>query len=1080
IELYSENTGQIEAVERIVCTPDSTRGQFIGSFMPIEEEHRRFSKERVRFVKGVLYNLIDRASRPENAGKQYVLRLDQIEGLSPKVWVELNQFLLTGELYVPETGEVIRLPRNLKIIASLTSGLKDKAFYDRFLRRQLGVPEKDEIMDFIAGKFGFHQIWAEWLAENNEKYKGHISLGQWMLFASYVKGRLDDNGINYTTADASRIFNQELLIFLDNLKVGQGKIRMRENELFVYKPELDYDTNTRRLLIDGVELPVNDAAKAAIEKAIQSAPPGADRTALIKSAVKKYAKLIMTDDVLRALSAIARNMRYGTGVLRLEGPTGVGKTYIAEKLAFLIGLPFYGEPFHGASDQSKLLGSFKPNAKGDYYLDDNTPFLRLFKDGGVVALSELNAAVRNDTARLGWLFTPIARGDKTFLLNQYPRLMSGGEISPSVTRNPNSMIIIDINPADGYEARAELPEMLKSYTPEVWIEGKFTRDELKDIARDFLDGVPDPDARDLYAEKLTDVHYAIQEELMKGNEGAFAGEQNHVLSLRELRNAAMAITREWPEVERKIAADMARGIPREKSVRFIADLDMRQETIRIFYTLSFRTQEGQDFVEAVVGWLGSRPRSGDDTPRYIESLLMDTTHPVLYSCPAAENPFNTLNAIKQKRPEVEIVKLNTNLFTDDLTLYGGYVPDAEAETEAGERVFKWEDRILPDLITAAENDPQKIFVLAFENFHYLRPKIAVSLNTILQERVYYHPIRGRMDIPPNLRFFATASNESEFQISPAEQSRWVRLCHVSRGDPAAVPPTDTFTYGDVKKIREEYMKGIGRAPQPYHPAPADEGELLVPTKDLVMVESQIVRGMLEKKIAILEGDPGGGKTDISIDIADRLGLRSHVYSAHARAHLEDFIGTYAQDEHGRFVLTAKEDDGRFRVPFLDFYKNGGVFIIDEGAIGRRSQALISWLTGIARGETELVLYEHSGRAGAVRINRNKNFHIIITTNPVDETPGRESLPVEVIKNSRRIFVPNKFDDDTYKAIIGRFYRQFGGNVWDRFSDDVRERLLERHIGAHRAMIDFVNERAMLENPERHLFTLRDMKSWVKV
>jgi WD40 repeat protein/MoxR-like ATPase len=265
-----------------------------------------------------------------------------------------------------------------------------------------------------------------------------------------------------------------------------------------------------------------------------------------------------------------------------------------------------------------------------------------------------------------------------------------------------------------------------------------------------------------------------------------------------------------------------------------------------------------------------------------------------------------------------------------------------------------------------------------------------------------------------------------------------------------------------------------------HPAPLTGDDLLVEIPETVAVENSALEGMRDRKIIILEGDPGGGKTDIALDIANRLGLRSFLYSAYARSHLRDFLGMLTKDENGRMVLTGKPDaQGRFKVPFLDMYTHGGVFIIDEGAIGRQSQALISWLTGFARGEQQLVIH-HPGEEPLV-LKRHKHFHIIITTNPEEETPARERVPPEIMSRSQRILVNNALPKSSLARIAKLFFdrtiKEY--EMEGIFSETVIDDLVNQMVDQHQQTIRFIQNDADLDNPERHIITMRDMRNWVK-
>ena len=134
------------------------------------------------------------------------------------------------------------------------------------------------------------------------------------------------------------------------------------------------------------------------------------------------------------------------------------------------------------------------------------------------------------------------------------------------------------------------------------------------------------------------------------------------------------------------------------------------------------------------------------------------------------------------------------------------------------------------------------------------------------------------------------------------------------------------------------------------------------------------------------------------------------------------------------------------------------------------------MTGLARGETELIINEFPGRPAMV-LKMHKDFHIGITTNDPESTPGRETLPAEILAVSQVIDVPNRYSRESYLAIIKRFHSKF---ITDRKGAPLADwdALAETQLNFHLAMIEFV-EKMLDENEERHLLTLRDLKNWVR-
>ncbi|MBF0215528.1 MAG: AAA family ATPase [Candidatus Omnitrophica bacterium] len=1057
LDIYVRNHSGIGKVEKVVCTPDTDSTQLIGCLLPVDPKDRK-GAEKVRFEMGVIYRMVEHArDDPEHT---HILRLDQLEALSPKVWVILNQFLLTDEMTVPEAdptkGKAVRKlkrPKNLKIITSINKGLDDSAFYDRFLRKTIDSPSDEVLGAYIMSHYGL----PEWAAKDMVSLKNNneaVNNGQLFIILDYIKGRLSESESKGEKA-LKDIIDQEVGLYLGNLKPlkpGDG-----------YETKVEFKDD--KLMFDGVELAINDGLRAKIKQAVKSQ----DDIEAIKKAIKETVSISMTRDVARALSAIARNYRYGNKVIQLEGPTGSGKTFLAESLAKMLNIPFYGEPFHASSKQTKLLGSFVPDPTGEFYLDTDTQFLRHIQDGGVIALSELNACEKDGYARFGWLMVPFASGEDTLELNQYPLPGEGGEMFRSVKRHKDSMIIIDTNPSDAYKSRAALPPMLNAYTPKVWVEGKYTMEELKEISADFIESKEvSGDEKGFFTDVLSELHFKVQEELERTDPKLSRGRE-HIVTMRELTRTSKMIRSENKN--------------KDKGQNYY-------DAAMLYYGSAFKNEADRELVKGYIkeilsgqGIAVSCLKERDDN-YFLRTSILNTKNSTMLSLPAMDNPFDVIQEALGEEKNVEVEKYNANYFTDDFGLLGGYVPN-EGSKYNEEMAFRMVDGIILKNIKKALKEKDKTFILAFENFHYLRPKMAVALNSILQDRVYYSiakeggvKTKERIEIPDNLKFVSTASNEVEFQMSLAEQSRWVRI--FGSGDKSRAPPEErqAKVYADADELRKAYKKDRSQLDPNIHPEPVTDGKgLLVPTKEMMEAESRMVDAMDDDKVILLEGPPGGGKTEYALDIANRLGLKSYLYSAHANSHLRDLIGSYVQDKDGKYVLTAREKDGHFMAPFLECLKNGGVFIIDEGAIGVNAQAIISWLTGIARGDKEIAINEHLGMDEPLRIKRHENFHLVITTNPVEETPDRMKIPIEVLERSERIWVTDDICRKSYDSITEFFYDLYAGND-PKMAEHKKNYTVAALSSLHIKMKEILSAQGFVNDPDRHLMTLRDLKALI--
>ncbi|MBF0216581.1 MAG: AAA family ATPase, partial [Candidatus Omnitrophica bacterium] len=269
-------------------------------------------------------------------------------------------------------------------------------------------------------------------------------------------------------------------------------------------------------------------------------------------------------------------------------------------------------------------------------------------------------------------------------------------------------------------------------------------------------------------------------------------------------------------------------------------------------------------------------------------------------------------------------------------------------------------------------------------------------------------------------------------------------------------------------------------------------DLLEEIPELVRVEAATFQAFNSGRIVLYEGPPGGGKTDMAIDVARRLGLKDYLFSCHNRVHTSELLGTFSQHENGDFYYTGvpvRDNKGELHYPEADFLEamtHGGVYIFDEGAIGKRSQELLSVLSGLARGEKLFMLNEVPGYPPK-ELKVHKDFHIIITMNPPEDTVGREPLPLELYDKARKIWIDNGLTKESYRRIIGKFVKvhaaKYGitpGGIFGSGSDDAMASFADALTVIHKKMNEIIGTKISLaENIDLHLLTLRDMKALVK-
>ena len=208
---------------------------------------------------------------------------------------------------------------------------------------------------------------------------------------------------------------------------------------------------------------------------------------------------------------------------------------------------------------------------------------------------------------------------------------------------------------------------------------------------------------------------------------------------------------------------------------------------------------------------------------------------------------------------------------------------------------------------------------------------------------------------------------------------------------------------------------------PYEAAerPLSKADFLLETPMLEDVTGSVLDAFEAGWSVEFEGSPGAGKTAIAREAALLLGLPRHVFQMHGERELSDLIGSYREDSFGRLHLTALPlQDGRYRLPLLEALTRGGVFVLDEGAVGDRGREVLSWFSAAARGDKELVLHAFPGHE--IRLDVHPDFHLVITNNTPGLTPDRLRPKSEVTAHAHVIPVPEDDAPETLAALFSYF------------------------------------------------------------
>lgn len=174
------------------------------------------------------------------------------------------------------------------------------------------------------------------------------------------------------------------------------------------------------------------------------------------------------------------------------------------------------------------------------------------------------------------------------------------------------------------------------------------------------------------------------------------------------------------------------------------------------------------------------------------------------------------------------------------------------------------------------------------------------------------------------------------------------------------------------------------------------------------------------RVLILEGYPGGGKTEMSMDLFRRLGIPSRIFQMHGEVSSSDWLGKLVRVKEG-FALSSdiKDENGIRLLDFLRAYTQGEAWIVDEGPVGTRARETLAVLQRIARGEELLYLSHHPG-AEREPLIMHPDFRVVVSYNPAGETEGRQTMPAEVESMASKIWVTDQYSETDYKKIIQHY------------------------------------------------------------
>jgi len=476
--------------------------------------------------------------------------------------------------------------------------------------------------------------------------------------------------------------------------------------------------------------------------------------------------LVFDFETVNMLVAMEQTVKRKENLLRLIGPTGLGKTFTSRGYSILRGSKFFSNPINPEVELTDLIGSLDYDENQRMRFNSETSFKKRLENGGVIALSELNTLMDvNNKAALAWWLLQIAQippdedGYKTIELSEIPVAHAG--VPHTIRIHPETLIVMDVNPMS-FEGRGDFPEIFKEETPSHEVkplvdpgasvaQREAERKKISLFARMFLNmpwikngkemaaGIRDEVMLKEITESLTAIYIRLLV-LLSDEQGSF---DRTTFSLRELKRMA-----------EDIQYDLEKGMDMQRAI-------LRSVVHHII--VRFKETDRKKLIESLMLSAHQKELSAF-LQDFLDDQLFNKLRPVHLRVSPEVQTRSLLNNF-QERNDIELVYPVITRETDRFKLEGGRVIGYDGKS------FQTAGGLFSYIIEQDKKTIGKKKVYVFENIHNLPVETAVAMNEILQGGTLHIAGQDKNEkLPPIL---AISRGDSEMEWSDAEQSRLV-------------------------------------------------------------------------------------------------------------------------------------------------------------------------------------------------------------------------------------------------------------------------------------------------------------------